>query len=122
MRTRFAFRRGRVIVRAMFSAAKDMMTSKAAKAYVNDFIKRYGRVDDLAIDSKRRRIEVTCTLNGEVSPIGVTIEKYRIDQEDGKTFLEVLDSSATRVWMQTAMRDHLHGRRFELPSWAAAAL
>ena len=106
----------------MFSAAKDMMTSKAAKAYVNDFIKRYGRVDDLNIDSKRRRIEVTCTLNGEVSPIGVTIEKYRIEQEAGKTFLEVIDSSATRVWMQTAMRDHLHGRRFELPSWAAAAL
>jgi hypothetical protein len=106
----------------MFSAAKDLMTSKAAKAYVNDHIKRYGRVDDLTIDSKRRRIDVTCTLNGEVSPIGVTIEKYRIEQAAGKTFLEVLDSSATRPWMQTAMRDHLHGRRIELPSWAAAAL
>ena len=106
----------------MFSAAKDLMTSKAAKAYVNDFIQRYGRVDELAIDSKRRRIEVRCTLNGEVSPIGVTIEKYRIEQHAGKTFLEVLDSSATRPWMQTAMRDHLHGRKIELPGWAAAAL
>lgn len=106
----------------MFTAAKDLMTSKAAKSYVNDFIKRYGRVDELTIDSKRRRIDVTCTLNGEVSPIGVTIAKYRIEQDGGKTFIEVLDSSATRVWMQTVMRDHLHGRRFEVPSWAAAAL
>ena len=106
----------------MFSAAKDLMTSKAAKAYVNDFIKRYGRVDELAIDSKRCRIEVVCTLNGEVSPIGITIEKYQVRQEAGKTFLEVLDSSATRPWMQTAMRDHLHGRRIEVPGWAAAAL
>lgn len=106
----------------MFSAAKDMMTSKAAKAYVNDFIKRYGRVDDLSIDSKRKRIDVTCTLNGEVSPIGVTIEKYHLLQESGKTFIEVIDSSATRPWMQTAMRDHLHGRRIEVPPWAAAAL
>jgi hypothetical protein len=106
----------------MFSAAKDLMTSKAAKAYVNDFIKRYGRVDDLTIDSKRRRIDVKCVLNGEVSPIGVTIERYEIEQENGKTFLQVLDSSATRPWMQTAMRDHLHGRRIELPPWAAAAL
>jgi hypothetical protein len=106
----------------MFSAAKDMMTSKAAKAYVNNFIGAYGAVDDLSIDSKRNRVDVTIRLNGEVSPIGITIEKYRVEQRDGKTFLEVLDSSSTRPWLQAVMRDHLHGRRFELPSWAAAAL
>jgi hypothetical protein len=63
-----------------------------------------------------------CQLNGEVSPIGVTIERYQVEQRGGKTYLEVLDSSATRPWMRAAMRDHLHGRKFELPSWAAAAL
>lgn len=106
----------------MFSAAKDMMTSKAAKSYVNDLIKTYGKVDELSIDSKRRRIDMMCRLNGEVSPIGVTIEKYQLEQRDGKTFIAVLDSSATRPWMQAAMRAHLHGRKFEVPSWAAAAL
>ncbi len=106
----------------MFTAAKDLMTSKAAKAYVSDFIKNYGKVDELKIDSERRRIDVTCQLFGEVSAITVTIEKYRIEQRDGKTFIEVLDSSATRPWMQAAMRDHLHGRKIEVPSWAAAAL
>src|SRR3954466_8320778 len=95
---------------AMFSAAKDLMTSKAAKAYVNDFIKSYGKVDELTIDSKRHRIDVALQLKGEVSPIGVTIANYRIDQRNGKTFIEVLDSSATRPWMQAAMREHLHGR------------
>ncbi len=106
----------------MLSAAKDLMTSKAAKAFVNEKIKNYGKVGDLTIDSKRRRIDVVCQLNGEVSPIGVTIVKYAIEQQAGKTFIEVLDSSATRPWMQAAMRDHLHGRKIELPSWAAAAL
>jgi hypothetical protein len=106
----------------MFTAAKDLMTSKAAKAFVNDKIKNYGKVDQLEIDSKRHRIDVVCQLNGEVSPIGVTIERYQVEQRGGKTYLEVLDSSATRPWMQAAMRDHLHGRKFELPSWAAAAL
>ncbi len=106
----------------MFTAAKDLMTSKAAKAFVNDRIKNYGKVDELTIDSKRHRVEVVCQLKGEVSPIGVTIEKYQIEQKAGKTFIAVLDSSATRPWMQAAMRDHLHGRKFELPSWAAAAL
>jgi hypothetical protein len=106
----------------MFSAAKDLMTSKAAKSYVNDFIKAYGRVEELTIDSKRRRIDMRCHLTGEVSPIGVTIEKYHLEQRSGKTFIEVLDSSATRPWMQAAMRAHLHGRKIEVPGWAAAAL
>lgn len=105
----------------MFTAAKDMMTSKAAKSYVNDFIKAYGRVDEFTIDSKRRRIDLKCQLTGEVAPIGVTIEKYQVEKKDGKTYLTVLDSSATRAWMQAAMRQHLHGREFELPSWASAA-
>ena len=106
----------------MFSAAKDLMTSKAAKAYVNNFIARYGKVNDLQIDSKRGRIEVVCELNGEVNPIGVTIEKYQLETNNGKSFIQVLDSSATRPWMQAVMRDHLHGRKFEVPPWAASAL
>jgi hypothetical protein len=106
----------------MFSAAKDMITSKAAKTYANNLIGRYGVVDELAIDSTRQRIEVVVRLKGEVSPVGVTIEKYEIEQRNGKPYLHVLDSSATRPWLQAVMRDYLHGRKIELPSWAAAAL
>ncbi len=106
----------------MFSAAKDMMTSKAAKAYANNFIARYGSVDELKIDSKESRIEVVVRLNGEVSPIGITIDKYQLQQANGKTYIEIVDSSCTRPWLQAVMRDHLQGRRFEVPSWAAAAL
>jgi len=107
---------------AMFSAAKDLMTSKAAKTYVNDLIKAFGKVDDLTIDSKRRRIDMKANLTGEVSLIGVTIEKYQVEQRGGKTYLTVLDSSATRPWMQSAMRQYVHGREFEVPSWVASAL
>ena len=106
----------------MFSAAKDLMTSQAAKAWVNNTIARYGQVDELKIDSKRNRIEVVATLKGEVSAIGVTIEKYRLETKGTKTFLEVIDSSATRPWLQAVMRDHLHGRKFEVPGWATSAL
>lgn len=106
----------------MFSAAKDLMSSRAAKAYANNLISRYGSVEELTIDSKRRRIEVVVDLKGEANPIGVTIEKYDVVQDAGKTFVAVVDSSCTRPWLQAVMRDHLHGRRFEVPSWAAAAL
>jgi hypothetical protein len=106
----------------MLTAAKDAMASRAAKSYLNSAIERYGKVEELKIDSKRNRIEVTCTLMGEVSPIGVTIERYRLEDKGDKKVIQVLDSSATRPWLQAVMRDHLHGREFEVPSWAAAAL
>jgi hypothetical protein len=106
----------------MFTAAKDLMTSKAAKAWLTERIRTYGTVRELKIDSKRCRLEFACELNGEAEPVGITIEKYLVETKDGKTFIQVLDSSATRPWLQAVMRDYLHGRRFEVPSWAAAAL
>jgi len=106
----------------MFAAAKDLMTSQAAKSYVNGLIERYGKLEEFRIDSRRSRIELICTLNGEASAIGVTIEEYRVELLGDKKYVMVLDSSATRPWLQAAMRDHLHGRKFEVPSWAAAAL
>lgn len=106
----------------MFSAAKDLMTSKAAKAFANNFVSRYGSVDELTIDSQRCRVEVTLTLKGEVSPVGITIEKYQVEDRGGKKYFQVLDSSCTRPWLQAVMRDHLHGRPIEVPPWAASAL
>lgn len=106
----------------MISAAKDLMTSKAAKSYLNDVIKTYGRVHTLAVDSKRGRIEVSCELLGEVELIAVTIERYQIVQGGDGAFLEVHASSASRPWLEGALRAHLHGRRIALPGWAATAL
>ena len=106
----------------MLTAAKDAMTSQAAKAYANKFISRYGVVTALKIDSRNNRIELVCQLTGEIDPIGVTIEKYRIEDEGAKKFLRVMESSATRAWLQAVLRDHLHGRQLEVPGWAASAL
>jgi hypothetical protein len=107
---------------AVIHAAKDMISSKAAKAWLNNFIARYGEVREFKIDSKRKRIDLSCILNGETEPVRVTIIKYEVEDEGEKTFFKVIDSSATRPWLQAVMRDHLHGQRFELPKWASTAL
>lgn len=106
----------------MISAAKDLITGKAAKGYLNDMIRTYGRVGELSVDSKRGRIELTCELLGEAEPIDVTIERYVIVRDDVSAFLEVRESTASRPWLDAALRVHLHGRRIALPGWAAAAL
>lgn len=106
----------------MIGGMKDRMASRMAQTFVNERIGRYGRVEMLTIDSGRGRIELVCALDGETSAIGVTIERYRIEEADGKTYLEVTASAATRPWLARVLADHLHGRRLEVPGWAAAIL
>jgi hypothetical protein len=45
-----------------------------------------------------------------------------IVQADDGAFLEVHASTASRPWLEAALRVHLHGRRIALPGWAATAL
>lgn len=106
----------------MISAAKDLMTSRAARAYVDNLIKAYGRVRELRIDSRRGRMELSCELLGEAEPLLIVIERYVIVTGDDPPSLEVQASTASRPWLEAALRVHLHGRRIALPAWAATAL
>ena len=106
----------------MFNYAKDAMTSRAAQAFANSRIQRYGRVDRLKIDSGKRQLEVVCSLDGEVEPITVRVERYEIHEESGKRFFEAQALSCSRPWLQRALEDYAIGRRVELPGWAASAL
>lgn len=106
----------------MFSAAKDAMASRAAQAYVNGRITRYGQVTNFRIDSSNRRMEGSCVLHGEPEPITVTVERYAIHENGGRKFIEIQACRCARPWLQHLLEDYVQGRRIELPAWAASAL
>ncbi len=106
----------------MFHAAKDLLTSKAARTYVNNTIARYGKVEELTIDSKARTARATVLLDGETAPVLVEVLSYRIHREGERRLIEVEACRCSKRWIETLLIDHLQRRRFELPSWAAAAL
>jgi hypothetical protein len=106
----------------MFNAAKDALASQAAQAWANNLIARYGKVQDLKIDSRRKTMEVSCLLEGELTPITVKIENYVVEIERDKKFIRATDFSCTRPWLQNLLRDFGPRQRIELPPWAAAAL
>lgn len=106
----------------MFSAAKDAMASRAAQAYINNRIARYGELQELRIDSRGRTMEGTCLLHGEKSPITVHVDRYDISERGGAKFLTVHQCRCERPWLQNLLRDFVEGRSVELPSWAASAL
>ena len=106
----------------MLNAFKDKIASKAAQAHCNSLLARYGQVQELRIDSAQRRMEVVCRLEGETGSIAVTVEKYEITDAGGEKFVHVAATRCARPWVQHFLEDHIYGRKFPLPSWAAAAL
>jgi len=106
----------------MFNAAKDALASQAAQVWANNLIACYGKVQDLKIDSRRKTMEVSCLLDGELTPITIKIENYVVETERDKKFLRATDFSCTRPWLQNLLRDFGPRQRIELPPWAAAAL
>lgn len=106
----------------MFSAAKDAMTGAAARKFINDRIERYGSVRSLRLDSKAKSLEVTCELEGEVSPVTVRIARYEIEESGGKKFVRPVKCTCSRPWLEHVLEDYVVGRRFEVPGWASAAL
>ncbi len=106
----------------MFNAAKDLLTSKAARTYANNLISRYGRVDELTIDSKNRKLRAVAVLEGESTPVTLEVDSYQIHSEGAKRFVEITSCRCSRRWLETLLGDKVVGRRFELPPWAASAL
>jgi hypothetical protein len=106
----------------MFTAAKDALASRAAIVWANTLLARYGTVQDLKIDSRRKTVEVSCLLDGELAPITIRIGNYVVETEHDKRFIRATEFSCTRPWLQRFLTDFGHRHRIELPPWAAAAL
>ncbi|WP_138223234.1 hypothetical protein [Nibricoccus aquaticus] len=106
----------------MFRAAKDAVAGKSAKIYLNDLLSRYGRLEELRIDSKRGSMELTCLLHGETKPLSIEVGKYTIEQQGETRLLRLAECRCERVWVQNLLADFAEKKTFPLPSWAAAAL
>jgi len=106
----------------MFNAAKDALASKAVQTWANRLIARYGKVQDVKIDSLLKSLEVSCMLDGEPTPITIKIENYVVETERDKKFIRATRFSCTRPWLQNVLADFGPKHRIELPPWAAAML
>jgi hypothetical protein len=106
----------------MINAMKDAVTSRAVQALINGRISNYGSVQDLTIDSTRKRVEITCQLLGEPTPIDVKVGKYVVETVGDRKFVKITEVTCSRPWLQNLLVDFAQNRPVELPSWAAAAL
>jgi hypothetical protein len=106
----------------MFHAAKDALASEAARRYFNNLIARYGKVEELRIDSRNQTMKIVCLLEGEAQPITIHVDDYAILTVDSKKMLQIGTCRCSRPWVESLLVDFVRGRTIELPGWAAAAL
>ncbi|MDB6126538.1 MAG: hypothetical protein JWM35_434 [Verrucomicrobia bacterium] len=106
----------------MFNIAKNFMTGKAAQMYANSMIARYGEVRDLKIDTQNKSVDVVCMLHGETQPLTVRIDKYEVKEKAGKTYVQIVKCTCSRLWVQNLVEDFGVGRQLEVPPWAVSSL
>jgi hypothetical protein len=106
----------------MFNAAKDSLASRTAQTWANNLIARYGKVQDVKIDSRRKTVEISCILDGEPTPIAIKVENYVIETVNDKKTIRATSFSCTRPWLQNVLNDFGPKQKIELPTWAAAVL
>lgn len=106
----------------MFRAAKDALAGKSARIYLNDLLSRYGRLEELRIDSKSGSVELSCLLHGETQPVLIVVGKYMIEQQGDTRMLRLAECRCSRIWVQNLLADFVEKKSFPLPGWAAAAL
>ena len=109
-------------VKEPFRSTKDKASSAILRRLADKHIRKYGRVEDIAIDSSRKTLEAKILLRGETETISLRISRFEIIREDGYHNIVVHGVSASREWIDTLARDYLENRAIRISSSTAHAL
>ena len=101
---------------------KDAALSKGAKAGINSYIKEYGKMLKLTLDSKNKSITMEVLLEGEKEPLSVNVQHYELTEENGKHLLKIYGIQTSRAWINTVAGSYLEGKALEVPAEYAKML
>lgn len=98
------------------AAMKDGALGIGLRKFFNEKFGEYGDVQDCVVDTKAGRVTAQVIMRGERDPITITINRYEMVNEDGKTFFTVRQVTTSRAWITLLLNKVLDGRRFEVPA------
>jgi hypothetical protein len=102
--------------------ARDAGASYVAERYAAQWVEPYGRMLNLSIDSRNKKIRVELLPKGETNPLTVTIEEYEITTVNGAPAILVKRTSSTREWVDAVLKDFATGKSIPLPEKYANAI
>ena len=103
-------------LRDMAHAVKDAGASFMVERAVAHRLQPYGRMLNLSIDSKTKRIRLEILLKGETEPVTVTIDEYELTTAGGADFILIKQASASREWIHALLQDFALGKSLPLPA------
>jgi hypothetical protein len=103
-------------IRDLAHSAKDAGASFLVERAVAHRLQRYGRMLNLSIDSKTKRISLEILLKGETEPMTVRIDEYELTTAAGADFILIKKASASREWVDALLQDFAIGKRIPLPT------
>jgi hypothetical protein len=109
-------------VRGFFRRSKDATVGFAARVAINTKLRGIGEMTELSIDTKNKRVRVRLELIGETEPIDIDITEYRLRHTDEGAQLTIERATASREWLNVALREFVIGQSFPVPPKAEALL
>ena len=77
---------------------------------------------DLSVDTKTQTLQLRLSLAGEVEPVEIHVRKYRIRRSGDRSLLTIIDATASRRWLDAALREFVVVWSFPIPQSVGAAL
>jgi hypothetical protein len=109
-------------VRNLLRGPKDSALAFTARTFVNNRFQEIGQLTDLSVDTKTQTLKLRLSLSGEVEPVEIYVRKYRIRRGGDRSLLTIIDATASRRWLDAALREFVLGRSFAIPQGAGTAL
>jgi hypothetical protein len=111
----------------LFRATKDQALAAAARRRLNPLLSDFGEMLNLSIDTEAKSVRCSLQLKGEPAPLDITVAKYDLLKQDGRTFLEVDsdDITTSKEWITVLLHKTLDKHRYEIPakwSWVVELL
>ena len=94
---------------------KDTTNAALFKAAINPFIKQYGQIISIKIDSTNKAMSLEVMLKGELQPLKIELYEYKFIEDGSGFYLEVKRVGANRYWIDSLVEMYLTGKRFSLP-------
>lgn len=86
------------------------MLASAIKTTLNNFIKEFGKIEHMKLDTQTKSIEATLFLIGEREPLEVTISNYTLVQKDDGYYLQLQRIKTSKEWITKAAATYLTKR------------
>lgn len=109
-------------VRGFLHRSKDATLAFTARIAINTKLRSIGEMTELSIDTKKRRVRIRLELVGEKEPIDIEILRYNLKSKGETTHITVEEATASREWLNVALREFVVGQELPIPTKAGVLL